>query len=880
MVSTYRGFLAYAAALAVALLVAVGCGDDSGTGGGLDGGPPETCSDGVLSDGETDVDCGGACGGCAVRKACEVDADCASSTCRIGTCREADTCDDSELTAGETDIDCGGPSCMPCSLGEGCVDDEDCTTGNCNEGMCIAECDDGIQNGSETGLDCGGGCSGCPDDSACDIPGDCLSGLCVDDVCVPPSCMDRTQNGQETDVDCGGDECDPCPGGGVCEEDDDCVTRTCQMGMCAADTCVNDKLDPGETDIDCGGDDCNGCLPGDACEDSNDCIGSVCQEGVCTTASSCLGLLEVDPELPSGVYTLDREGDSPVQVYCDMETDGGGWTLVGSSTDNPPGDLGERYFPELATLDPDFSTRGIWEGLRGATGRLSDLRFACNRQKSATEFDVDLAFYQNDFYDRITAEEVESAVCFNAGDDPGFVPPPPARRNLLTGEFLRSTDPYEQGALRGERTCDSSGDFTVDFDDGGVGGVVDGTDWGQVDRNNRCGTAGFGGGEFFVFFREQRPSCTNGVQDENETGVDCGGECGGCPNDGECVLDGDCQSFFCEPTILTCLDTCTDGARQAGESDIDCGGVCDTSCQARQTCYASPDCEAPLGCLDGLCLGEHCDNALVDGSESDVDCGGTCLLCGLDQSCNSSADCGIGTCNEDNICFAPLDCQGVLDSNPGATSGIYTIQSGGELFDVYCDMEADGGGWTHVGSNGIPLTDLGASYYSDLASELSSGSFFNRGMWNAFRDLYEETADVRFTCRLDRGTDAPNEVDLSFYNVDWYHRTTAASTDAGTCFFTGGDAFVRPARRDNIGAEFREEGDSYNSGVFEGEDFCGDTSDFTVDFDDRGKDSNQGDGTDWGEDDGRHKCGTSGFGFGSGQWSVWVRPATVPVPTE
>ena len=30
---------------------------------------------------------------------------------------------------------------------------------------------------------------------------------------------------------------------------------------------------------------------------------------------------------------------------------------------------------------------------------------------------------------------------------------------------------------------------------------------------------------------------------------------------------------------------------------------------------------------------------------------------------------------------------------------------------------------------------------------------------------------------------------------------------------------------------------------------CGDTGDFTVDFDDRGMDSNQYDGTDWGRDD-------------------------------
>ncbi len=47
------------------------------------------------------------------------------------------------------------------------------------------------------------------------------------------------------------------------------------------------------------------------------------------------------------------------------------------------------------------------------------------------------------------------------------------------------------------------------------------------------------------------------------------------------------------------------------------------------------------------------------------------------------------------------------------------------------------------------------------------------------------------------------------------------------------------------------------------------TSDFTVDFDNRGMDSNQNDGTDWGEDDGQRKCGRSGLG--TGQWFVYAR---------
>lgn len=63
-----------------------------------------------------------------------------------------------------------------------------------------ASCDDGIQNGDETGVDCGG-----PECPAC------------------PTCDDGVQNGDELGVDCGGSNCAPCP----CEGQD--VTLTINL---------------------------------------------------------------------------------------------------------------------------------------------------------------------------------------------------------------------------------------------------------------------------------------------------------------------------------------------------------------------------------------------------------------------------------------------------------------------------------------------------------------------------------------------------------------------------------------------------------------------------------------------------------------------------
>jgi len=109
------------------------------------------------------------------------------------------TCDDGIQNGDETGIDCGGSNCPACP----------------------PSCDDGIQNGDETGVDCGGSCAPCVT-VTCDDgiqTGDETGVDCGGSDCpaCPATCDDGIQNGEETGVDCGGPDCAPCSTGGSCD---------------------------------------------------------------------------------------------------------------------------------------------------------------------------------------------------------------------------------------------------------------------------------------------------------------------------------------------------------------------------------------------------------------------------------------------------------------------------------------------------------------------------------------------------------------------------------------------------------------------------------------------------------------------------------------
>ncbi len=87
-------------------------------------------------------------------------------------------------------------------------------------------CDDFVQNGSETSVDCGGSCPACVTGPECTVGTDCASGVCVAEACAPARCDDGVKNGSESDIDCG-KGCKACALGKTCGTHDDCASDKC-----------------------------------------------------------------------------------------------------------------------------------------------------------------------------------------------------------------------------------------------------------------------------------------------------------------------------------------------------------------------------------------------------------------------------------------------------------------------------------------------------------------------------------------------------------------------------------------------------------------------------------------------------------------------------
>jgi LruC domain-containing protein len=72
-------------------------------------------------------------------------------------------------------------------------------------------------------------------------------------------------------------------------------------------------------------------------------------------------------------------------------------------------------------------------------------------------------------------------------------------------------------------------------------------------------------------------TCSDGVRNQGETGVDCGGpNCAACPSCSDGVQNQGETAVDCGGPNCTACPTCSDGIRNQGETGVDCGGPCGT----------------------------------------------------------------------------------------------------------------------------------------------------------------------------------------------------------------------------------------------------------------------------------------------------------------
>jgi len=119
------------------------------------------------------------------------------------------------------------------------------------------------------------------------------------------------------------------------------------------------------------------------------------------------------------------------------------------------------------------------------------------------------------------------------------------------------------------------------------------------------------------------PTCSDGIANGDEGGVDCGGsECAPCPNDSGCSAGADCGSGVCGANVCR-APTCSDAVRNQDEADTDCGGNVCGSCGTGAACAQNADCASSI-CTNNACQSGSCSDGVRNQDETSTDCGGAC----------------------------------------------------------------------------------------------------------------------------------------------------------------------------------------------------------------------------------------------------------------
>ncbi len=434
---------------------------------------------------------------------------------------------------------------------------------NINNGSCLGNgcqvveptCDDGIQNGNETGIDCGG-----PDCDACPPCTDNILMLTVTLDDYPEETSWYIKNAEGTTILSGGPYSD-YPGG-----------STVTTEICIPDGCYDFTMDDLYVDGMC-------CAYGEGSytlTNDSQVLATGGDFGDFETTNICLNVVA---SCTDGIQNGDEEGvdcggrDCPPCpiVYCDSQGGDDAYDYIAGvvfgAINNPSTASGG--YTDFTALNTDLdlnstTTITLTPGFQGT---------------SYTEYwRVWIDYNQDgDFTD-------PNELAYDIGV---------ASENVATGTITVPTDALT-GATRmrvSMKYYDATDDSTLP---------------------EPCANFAYGEVEDYTVTILSTTSCTDGVQNGNETGIDCGGpDCPACPTCSDGIQNGDETGVDCGGTCIPC-SSCNDGVQNGDETGVDCGG---------SVCPACPT------CTDGV----------QNGDETGVDCGGSCTPCST-ATCNAPSN--------------------------------------------------------------------------------------------------------------------------------------------------------------------------------------------------------------------------------------------------